>query len=87
MSFTLTSRAFTEGEAIPPVYTCDDKDCSPPLAWTDPPGGTNSFALISDDPDAPGKTWVHWVVYNLPSSARGLPEAFPPDLVTELSQR
>jgi len=79
MSFTLTSSAFTEGGAIPSVYTCEGKDLSPPLAWTDPPAGTNSLALISDDPDAPGKTWVHWVLYNLPPSTRRLPEAFPSD--------
>ena len=75
----ITSPAFTDGGAIPSVYTCEGRDVSPPLAWTDPPPGTNSLALISDDPDAPGKTWVHWVLYNLPPSARKLPEAFPPD--------
>ena len=75
----LTSPAFREGGAIPAVYTCEGKDVSPPLAWTEPPQDTRSFTLINDDPDAPGKTWVHWVVYNLPASARQLPEAFPPD--------
>ena len=79
MGFTLTSAAFRAGGTIPPAHTCDGQDASPPLAWTGPPPGTNSFALISDDPDAPGRTWVHWVVYNLPPSARRLPEAFPPD--------
>ena len=79
MGFTLTSAAFREGGMIPPAHTCDGRDASPPLAWTGPPPGTNSFALISDDPDAPGQTWVHWVVYNLSPSARQLPEAFPPD--------
>ena len=79
MGFTLTSAAFREGGMIPPAHTCDGRDASPPLAWTGSPPGTNSFALISDDPDAPGQTWVHWVVYNLPPSARQLPEAFPPD--------
>lgn len=79
MGFTLTSAAFREGGMIPPAHTCDGRDASPPLAWTGPPPGTNSFALISDDPDAPGQMWVHWVVYNLPPLARQLPEAFPPD--------
>jgi Raf kinase inhibitor-like YbhB/YbcL family protein len=79
MSFELTSLAFREGQPIPSIYTCDGKDISPPLAWADPPQGTKSFALINDDPDAPGKTWVHWVVYNIPPSARQLPEAFPSD--------
>ena len=79
MPFTLTSTAFTEGQAIPAVYTCEGRDISPPLAWTGPPAGTKSFVLISDDPDAPGKTWVHWVLYNLPPSVRALPEAVPSD--------
>ena len=79
MVFTLTCPAFTDGAAIPAVYTCEGRDVSPPLAWTEPPSGTKSFALISDDPDAPGKTWVHWVVYDLPAAARALPEAYPPD--------
>ena len=79
MGFELTSAAFREGEAIPAAYTCEGRDGSPPLAWTDPPAGTKSLALISDDPDAPGKTWVHWVVYNLPPSLRRLPESLPAD--------
>jgi Raf kinase inhibitor-like YbhB/YbcL family protein len=79
MNFRLTSSAFQEGQAIPSTYTCEGQDTSPPLAWTDPPAGTKSFALINDDPDAPGKTWVHWVVYNLPSSVRRLPETVPSD--------
>ena len=79
MSLAITSPAFTDGGAIPSRYTCEGQDSSPPLSWTAPPAGTNSLALISDDPDAPGKTWVHWVLYNLPPSARTLPEAFPPD--------
>ncbi|MBI2104079.1 MAG: YbhB/YbcL family Raf kinase inhibitor-like protein [Candidatus Omnitrophica bacterium] len=79
MTLTMTSSAFTDGGHIPSVYTCEGKDISPPLAWTEPPPGTNSLALIADDPDAPGKTWVHWVLYNLPPSARALPQAFPPD--------
>jgi len=78
-AFTLTSPAFTEGTGIPPAYTCEGQDVSLPLAWTDPPSGTNSFALISDDPDAPAGTWVHWVAYNLPPALRQLPEAFPTD--------
>ena len=73
---TLTSAAFAQGQAIPSTYTCEGRDISPPLAWAEPPTGTKSFALISDDPDAPGKTWVHWVVYNLPPSTRELPAAF-----------
>jgi Raf kinase inhibitor-like YbhB/YbcL family protein len=77
MGFVLTSSAFQDGEGIPSQYTCDGRDVSPPLAWTAPPPGAKSLALINDDPDAPMGTWVHWVVYNLPPSARQLAEAFP----------
>ena len=79
MPFELTSTAFAPGEPIPRKYTCDGEDISPPLQWSDPPQGTQSFALINDDPDAPVGTWVHWVLYNLPAKARALPEAIPPD--------
>ena len=79
MSFELTSTAFTPGESIPRKYTCDGQDISPPLQWSDPPQDTRSFALIADDPDAPAGTWVHWVLYNLPSEARTLSEAIPSD--------
>ena len=75
----LTSTAFDEGQSIPVVYTGEGKDVSPPLAWTEPPAGTKSFALVSDDPDAPMGVWVHWVVYNLPASTRQLKENFPKD--------
>ena len=77
MAFTITSTAFEEDETIPQVHTCDSRDISPFLAWTDPPKGTANFALICDDPDAPVGTWVHWVIVNLPSDARGLPEGVP----------
>jgi Raf kinase inhibitor-like YbhB/YbcL family protein len=70
----LTSTAFKEGEPIPAKYTCDDKDVSPPLKWSGAPSGTRSFALIADDPDAPGGTWVHWVAYDLPADMSELPE-------------
>jgi hypothetical protein len=77
--FELTSRAFAAGAAIPARFTCEGDDLSPPLAWSDPPPGTRSFALVIDDPDAPDPkaprmTWVHWVVYNLPPDARDLRE-------------
>jgi len=75
--FELTSVAFAREEPIPVKHTCDGEDTSPPLQWSDPPAGTQSFALIADDPDAPVGTWVHWVLYNLPSEARALPEAVP----------
>jgi Raf kinase inhibitor-like YbhB/YbcL family protein len=79
MDIRLTSTAFTEGGTIPRKHTCDGSDVSPPLAWDNVPGGTKSFALICDDPDAPMGTWVHWVLFNLPADTRSLPEAVPPD--------
>jgi Raf kinase inhibitor-like YbhB/YbcL family protein len=79
MALELTSTALTAGEPISQKYTCDGQDISPPLQWSDPPQGTQSFALVADDPDAPIGTWVHWVLYNLPAETRALPEAVPPD--------
>ena len=73
----LKSKAFEPGGMIPAKYTCDGEDISPPLQWSDPPAGTKSLALISDDPDAPVGTWVHWVVWNIPPSARSLDEKLP----------
>ena len=74
MPFQMTTTAFSSGGTIPKNYTCDGPDLSPPLTWKDAPAGTQSFALIADDPDAPAGTWVHWVVYNVPSTAKELPE-------------
>jgi len=74
MSFTLSSSGFQPGGDIPSKYTCSGAGVSPALIWMDPPAGTESFALIADDPDAPVGTWVHWVAYDLPASARQLPE-------------
>lgn len=73
----LTSSAFAPNTDIPSLYTCEGSDLSPPLAWTGVPPGTRSLALIVDDPDAPDPaapktTWVHWVLYNLPSDTAGL---------------
>lgn len=78
MSLQLTSCAFRDGEKIPVKYTADGADVSPPLAWTDPPDKTATFALICDDPDAPRGTWVHWVLFNLPGATRNLNEHAPP---------
>jgi Raf kinase inhibitor-like YbhB/YbcL family protein len=73
----VTSTAFTNGAAIPAQYTCDGKNVSPPLTWSEVPQGARSLALIADDPDAPAATWVHWVVYDLPPSTSGLAEDVP----------
>ena len=71
----LKTTSFTPGGFIPKRFTCEAADVSPALAWTDPPLGTQSFAIIEDDPDAPSGTFVHWVVYDLPAAYRKLPEA------------
>jgi Raf kinase inhibitor-like YbhB/YbcL family protein len=80
MALNITSAAFAAGGPIPAVYTCEGKDISPPLSWSGLPAGTKSLALIVDDPDAPDpaapkRVWVHWVLYNLPPTVTGLPEA------------
>lgn len=79
MSIKITSTAFQAGGSIPSKYTCEDRDLSPPLAWSGAPPGTKSFALIVDDPDAPDpakpqRVYVHWVVYNLPAATVALAE-------------
>jgi Raf kinase inhibitor-like YbhB/YbcL family protein len=77
MSIDLTSTAFQPGADIPKQYTGDGADRSPTLKWSEPPSGTKSLALICDDPDAPRGTWVHWVLFNLPSQTRELEEGVP----------
>jgi len=77
MKLEVTSTAFQEGDTIPRQHTADAKDTSPPLRWSDPPEGTQGFALVCDDPDAPRGTWVHWVLFNLPAEARSLDEGVP----------
>jgi len=74
VAINLSSSAFAEGAAIPQEYTCQGNDKSPPLKWSGVPSETKSLALIMDDPDAPMGTWVHWVLYDLPSSMTELPE-------------
>jgi Raf kinase inhibitor-like YbhB/YbcL family protein len=79
MGFALSSPAFTPGGEIPALFTCEGRDLSPALDWTGFPEAARSLVLIVDDPDAPDPkaprmTWVHWVLYNMPPSARGLPE-------------
>lgn len=80
MAFTITSPAFQDKGPIPALYTSDGEDISPPLEWKGVPAGTKSLALIVDDPDAPDPkapkmTWVHWVLYNIPSTSTGLEQA------------
>jgi len=83
-SMTVTSQAFGQGAAIPARYTCSGADVSPPLSWSGAPDGTKSLALTVIDPDAPGKPFVHWVVFNVPATATDLGEgARPPEGSTE----
>lgn len=79
MDMTITSSAFEHNGPVPKLYTCEGQDISPPLAWSGVPARARSLALIVDDPDAPDPaaprmTWVHWVLYNIPPAAMGLPE-------------
>lgn len=74
----LTTTAFRAGGTIPETFTCSGANMSPALTWTAGPPRTVSFALIVDDPDAPGGTWVHWVVYDLPATMRQLPKHIRP---------
>jgi Raf kinase inhibitor-like YbhB/YbcL family protein len=74
----VSSTAFKNGDAIPADYTADGRNVSPPLTWSGAPSGTREFALILDDPDAPTpQPFVHWVIYKIPGTATGLPEAVP----------
>lgn len=74
VTIKITSPSFAEGQPIPSKYTCDGENISPPLNWDEVPEAAKSFALICDDPDAPGGTWVHWVLYDLPATVRSLGE-------------
>jgi hypothetical protein len=73
----LSSPTFSDGDRIPELYTCDGEDISPPLEWGEIPADAESLALVMEDPDAPARTWVHWVAYNIPTSLNSLPEAVP----------
>lgn len=77
MTLSLTSPAFVNASTLPIEYTCDGAGHSPPLEWHGAPTGTRSFVLICDDPDAPSRTFVHWVLYNVPADVTALPAALP----------
>ena len=79
MTIKVTSPAFEEGSMIPSMYTADGENVSPPLKWEGVPLAAKSVALISDDPDAPMGTWVHWVMWNIPAELKELAENVPPD--------
>ena len=77
MTLSVSSTAFQEGDRIPAKYTCQGQDVSLPLTWSEGPTGTLSFALIMDDPDAPGGAFTHWLIFNIPSDSYQLAEAVP----------
>ena len=88
MTLAITSTAFAHNAEIPSVYTCEGSDISPPLAWSGVPASAKSLALIVDDPDAPDPaapkmTWVHWVLYGIPPTTPGLPEAVKPSALPQ----
>ena len=78
MGLEITSSAFDDQGTIPKQYTADGQDVSPPLSWSGVPEGSQSLAMICDDPDAPVGTWVHWVIWNIPGEETGLKEAISP---------
>ena len=72
MAFTVRVEGFSAGADIPRRYTCDGEDAAPRVQWTDEPATTKSFAVIMDDRDAPGGTWTHWLVWDIPANTRSL---------------
>jgi hypothetical protein len=79
MDLTLSCSAFDDGGRIPARFTCEGQDLSPPLEWSGVPDGTRSLTLVCGDPDAPGGTWYHWAVFDIPMDTNGLEEAYPAD--------
>lgn len=78
MSFQIVIPAFSDGGAIPPLYTGEGADLSPAIEWSGEPAGAESFVLIVDDPDAPGGTWNHWLLYDIPASVHHLAQGWKP---------
>ena len=81
MALKVTTTAFSPGGVISKSCTCDGADASPDLSWSGAPAGVQSFALIADDPDAPGGTWTHWLMWNIPAQSVGVPKAVPGEAV------
>ena len=71
---SITSAAFGDKERIPTMYTCDGEDINPPLQFNDVPDDTQSLTLLVEDPDSPGKTWAHWIVFNIDPQTTHVPE-------------
>jgi Raf kinase inhibitor-like YbhB/YbcL family protein len=83
----IESSAFNNEEMIPSKFTCDGENILPQLSWNDFPKETKTFALIVDDPDAPGGTFVHWVVYNIPSNVTSFPEGITSSNLPSVSKQ
>jgi Raf kinase inhibitor-like YbhB/YbcL family protein len=77
-SIKVFSQAFSDGGTIPSRFTCSGADVSPPLSWSGVPGSAQSVAVTVIDPDAPGKPFVHWLIFNMPSTTTDLPEGAGP---------
>lgn len=73
MTIAIASEIISDGSKIPLKYTCDDGDISPPLIWDLIPENTESFAILCEDPDAPGGTFIHWILFNIPPDTKELP--------------
>ncbi|MCZ6679787.1 MAG: YbhB/YbcL family Raf kinase inhibitor-like protein [Candidatus Poribacteria bacterium] len=82
-NWQIQSTAFAEGQEIPVRYTCEGEDISPALSWAAAPAGTQSLALLMDDPDAPGGTFTHWILYNLPPERLSLDENIPREVTLD----
>ena len=74
----ITSSAFKEGGNIPPKFTCDGSDTSPPLQIAGVPSNAKSLVLIADDPDAPSGLFTHWLVWNIPPQTNSISEGSAP---------
>jgi len=74
----LISKDFENNSGIPPEFTCDGRDISPQLSWSDFPKETKSFALSLEDPDAPMGTFIHWLVYDIPKNVNNIPRGTLP---------
>lgn len=72
MTFSIKSVDFKDGEPIPKKFSCDAENLSPGLSWTQAPAGAKSFAMLVEDPDAPGGTFIHWIIYDIPADWKGL---------------
>ncbi len=83
MAMRLIVAAFPDGAAIPTLHTCEGADLSPAIEWSGGPAGTKSFALIVDDPDAPGGVWNHWLLFNIPAAVHAIAQGFKPSQLGE----